>query len=268
MKEFIPTTCSECGEILKVITGKNGKYKLICNNDKCEGKLSLRFQKGISCFNISGIGPSIANKLFKSGIKDIADLLTITPNKLIESGEFKDGRALEKLMLSIESVKNIKFHHIIESLQFEGIGSTISKVCEKIFFDLPYDLSGIDYNLREIILNKNSDVYTKTLEIINVIVTLTDVEIVYPEKEETKKHENFETKIFEMTGSPKEFGFNTKNDFIKAVEPFGLVHGKLNKDCHYLVTDDTESKTSKMAKAEKLGVKVITYSDLFNEYNN
>lgn len=267
MKEFIPTTCPECDEKLKVITGKNGKYKLICDNDNCEGKLSLKFQKGISCFDIPGIGPAVAKKLYDAGIRDIADLLSVTPYKLIQSGEFKDGRALEKLMEGIESVKKVKFSDIIESLQFDGIGSTISKICEKIFFDLPYDLSGIDYSLRDIILNKESEVYRKTLEVINVIVRLTNVDIIYPEKKE-KTSSNTEIKIFEMTGSPKEFGFNTKNDFVKAVEPFGLVHGSLNKDCHYLVTDDTSSKTSKMTKAEKLGVKIVTYSELFNEYNN
>lgn len=267
MIEFIPTTC-ECGEKLKVTTGKNGKYKLICDNSDCIGVAVLKFQKGMSCFEIAGIGPSTYKKLYDAGIRDIADLLSVTPGKLIDSGEFVSGRTLEKLIQSIESVKNIKFSDVILSLQFDGVGKTISKECEKFFFDLDYDPAGIEHKLRERIQNKESDIYIKTLGVIGVITTLTNVNVIMPSKDKKETvNEDTEILVFEMTGSPKSFGFNTKNDFISAVEPFGLVQGKLNKDCDYLVTDDTESKTSKMAKAEKLGVQVVTYIELFNMFN-
>jgi NAD-dependent DNA ligase len=273
MIEFIPTTC-ECGEKLKVTTGKNGKYKLMCVNTDCIGVAVLKFQKGMSCFEIAGIGPSTYKKLYDAGIRDIADLLCVEPSKLIDSGEFKSGRSLEKLIQSIESVKNIKFSDIIESLQFDGVGKTISKECEKFFFDLDYDPAGIEHKLREKIQDKNSEIYVKTLEVINVIVTLTNVNVIMPDKNKKETVDtNIEIKIMEMTGSPKSFGFNTKNDFIKAVEPFGLVQGKLNKDCDYLVTDDTSSKTSKMEKVDKINekfgtnIEIITYIELFNMFN-
>jgi NAD-dependent DNA ligase len=70
-----------------------------------------------------------------------------------------------------------------------------------------------------------------------------------------------------MTGSPKEFGFATKNDFVTAVAPFGIVAGSLNKDCSFLVTDDLSSTTSKMEKATKLGVQIVTYGQLFEMLN-
>jgi len=266
MIEFIPTTC-ECGEKLKVTIGKNGKYKLICDNSDCIGVAVLKFQKGMSCFEIAGIGPSTYKKLYDAGIRDIADLLCVKPTQLIDSGEFVSGRSLEKLFQSIESVKNIKFSDVILSLQFDGVGRTISKECEKFFFDLDYDPAGIEHKLRERIQNKKSDIYIKTLEVIGIIIDVTNVNVIMPNKDDKKEESNVEVKVFEMTGSPKSFGFNTKGDFIKAVEPFGLVQGKLNKDCSYLVTDDTSSKTSKMAKANKLGVQIVTYIELFNMFN-
>ena len=57
MIEFIPTTCYECGEPLKVTTGKNGKYKLMCVNTDCSGICSQKISKGMLVFEISGIGP-------------------------------------------------------------------------------------------------------------------------------------------------------------------------------------------------------------------
>ena len=83
-----------------------------------------------------------------------------------------------------------------------------------------------------------------------------------------------ETIIVEMTGSPKTFGFNTKNDFLDVVKPFGVIHGRLNKDCHYLVTDDTSSTTSKMAKVDKINeksgtdIKIVTYGELVELVKN
>ena len=34
----------------------------------------------------------------------------------------------------------------------------------------------------------------------------------------TKKETNCDVKTFEMTGSPKDFGFATKEEFVKAIE--------------------------------------------------
>jgi len=41
----------------------------------------------------------------------------------------------------------------------------------------------------------------------------------------------------------------------------GFEHGKLNADTKYLITDDLESSSSKMKKAQKLGVEIKLYSD-------
>ena len=41
----------------------------------------------------------------------------------------------------------------------------------------------------------------------------------------------------------------------------GFEHGKLNADAKYLITDDLESSSSKMKKAQKLGVEIKLYSD-------
>lgn len=262
MKQFIPTTCFECGSPLKVTKGKNNKYKLMCINSDCSGVAVIKFQKGMLAFEISGIGPAIYKKLYDSGVKNIVDLLKITPEKLIESGEFKDGRSLDKLMEAIQSIKSIKLSSIIESLQFESVGSTISKEIEKFYCGLPYNFTGFEYSIREQIQNENSDMMVKIKEVINEITENTNVKIIYPKKDETNK--SFDTIIMEMTGSPKNFGFNTKDDFVKEVAKYGVIHGKLNKDCHYLVTDDLSSKTSKMEKAEKLGVKVVTYDQLID----
>ena len=265
MINFLPTTCYECGSDLKVTTGKNGKYKLMCVNEDCSGVAVKKFQKGMLAFEISGIGPAIFKKLYDAGVRDIVDLLTVTPDILIESGEFKDGRALDKIMEAISAIKTIKLSALIESLQFDKVGSTISKEIEKYYSGLPFDFAGFDYSVRDKVMDRNSDMMLKIQDVIEDISSIPDVQLIMPKIDDKPVTDTkFETRIIEMTGSPKPFGYDTKNDFIATVAPFGIVAGSLNKDCSFLVTDDLSSMTSKMAKAVKLGVQIVTYSELID----
>ena len=45
----------------------------------------------------------------------------------------------------------------------------------------------------------------------------------------------------EFTGSPKEFGFKTKAEFLDFAKSKGFEHGKLNDDANYLITDSHDS---------------------------
>jgi len=69
-------------------------------------------------------------------------------------------------------------------------------------------------------------------------------------------------KTIEMTGSPKNAGFKTKQEFLSKLEAFGFQHGKMtkrNNTVDILVTDDLDSETNKMTLAAQLGVQIMTY---------
>ena len=77
-----------------------------------------------------------------------------------------------------------------------------------------------------------------------------------------------------MTGSPKESGYSTKAELIKHLEGFGYVKDDMSGEgygtspedvCELLLTDSYDSKSSKMYKAQKLGIKILTYVDLLKE---
>lgn len=72
-------------------------------------------------------------------------------------------------------------------------------------------------------------------------------------------------KTIEMTGSPKEAGFKTKDSFLSKLAPYGYQKGKMkktNNSVDILVTNDLESDTSKMTLAKELGVHITTYEEL------
>jgi len=79
---------------------------------------------------------------------------------------------------------------------------------------------------------------------------------------------------YEMTGSPRNSGYSTKAELIKHLENFGYVKDDMSGEgygtspedvCELLLTDSYDSKSSKMYKAQKLGIKVLTYEDLLKE---
>ena len=67
----------------------------------------------------------------------------------------------------------------------------------------------------------------------------------------------------EMTGSPKNFGFKTKEKFLETVKDFNVYHTNIT-NCQYLITDDITSNTIKMKTARKHGVKIFTYGEFVN----
>lgn len=69
----------------------------------------------------------------------------------------------------------------------------------------------------------------------------------------------------EMTGSPRDFGFKTKEKFLDTVKDFGVVHVTI-ANCNYLITDDLTSKSIKMRKAKSHRAKIVTYGDFVNMF--
>jgi|TARA_B100001146_G_C16192551_1_gene439904 hypothetical protein len=79
---------------------------------------------------------------------------------------------------------------------------------------------------------------------------------------------------YEMTGAPRSSGYSTKSDLIKHLEGFGYIKDDMSGEgygtspgdaCELLLTDSYDSKSSKMYKAQKLGIRILTYEDLMKE---
>ena len=81
--------------------------------------------------------------------------------------------------------------------------------------------------------------------------------------EHLKLFEDFVDKVtYEMTGSPKIYGWPLKADFEEFMQKHGFTHTTLTKNTDLLVTDDAESDTGKMGKAKRYGIPIVTYAQL------
>jgi DNA ligase (NAD+) len=258
-----PKTC-ECGGEIKLIKGKGDTENLKCMNPTCEVQALTKFETGIKVLKIERVGPAVAAELYKAGFKSVIDLFDkskFNKQALIDSGYFKEGRHLEIVLNAVGLIKKVKINDLIHSLKFENCGRSISREMGKYLSGITYETKGLQKDVIAKIMDQNSierELIAKFIEILShngVDVEFNQEEIV-----------NSNTIFFEMTGRTTPY-FKTKSELKSFLKDKGMVHAKLNENCHMLLTDSYSSGSSKMTKAEKLGVEIVTYEDILERYN-
>jgi DNA ligase (NAD+) len=259
IENHIPTTCTTPDCKIEV----EGKIHLICTNPNCTSKLINKLSHGIGTFNFRNVAGSTIKKLYSAGITSILDVFDndkFNEYNLIKSGQFKKGRQLEILMESRNNpVRKITLPLVIAALAFDDVGHSTATQIAKLFTNEQPNWSGLSSSAYRPFLDKESIEYKTILQFIEILKN-NGFEIQIEEKPQVALN----SILFEMTGSPKEFGFKTKDEFTSKLKSAGWVHHGLDKDAKYLITDDINSSSSKMTKAKKLGIEIITYSDAIN----
>lgn len=222
---------------------------------------SLKLHQTIVALGINGIGPAIANKLSNANI-DIITLLSSSPELLrtllLNSGEFKDGRELEILINNVYELTKVELWQIIYSFGYKNCGKTIAKQLSNYMSNIPYDFKGLEKNVIASFIDDNKRI-DEIKTFINILHN-NNVTIVYPEVPKNGLI------TYEMSG---DYSGGTKNEFRKIVEMSGkCIHTSLNKNTNYLVTASTASQTTKMQKAEKLSISIVTYEEFIDIINN
>ena len=260
MKKFFPDICPECGSPTVIEYGKTKDIiKLKCSNVDCSGSFLKKLQKGIISLDIPGLKEATIEKLVNAGVKTVFDIFDdniINEDNLIDSGEFKEGRALQKILNSINSVKEISIDKIILSLQLKDIGSTISKESGKM-------LSGVEYSF----FSQNKEATAKLLD------SSSDERQLINKYIDILQKKNIKIVYFEKINKIQEINTVTKNVFFDCdLLSQGLVKEDLIKklkwnetflqNCNILVINDKNQMDDNITYAKNNNIKVITIQQL------
>ncbi len=219
---------------------------------------SLKLHASVVALGIVGIGPSGASKLQTAGIT-LVDLLSETPSglrmKLLNSGEFKDGRDLEILVENVFDLTSVELWQVIYAMGYRKCGKTVSKQLANWMTKIDYDFKGLEKQVIEDFV-MDSTCVDAVKELVGMLL-VNNVTVVKPEAPKQGLIS------FEMSGSPTTHG--TKDEFRREVEQSDkCIHTSLSKSTNYLIVESLAINTTKMQKASKNGTKVVTYDEFLN----
>jgi len=251
-----PTNCPVCeSELL------DEGVLLKCQNLECAARVvnSIMYFASKPCLNIDGLGVKIVEALFKSGlVKSVVDLFDLNLEKLLELEGFKEKKS-QNLLNSLQNAKGSDYWRFINSLGIEHIGEVASKTLADSFgFDFVnatkeqiIECDGIGEEMAESLLEfvrVNRETITKLQEIL---------EPLEPVKRQEAEENPFKAKTVVLTGTMSE----SRGAIKEMLENLGAkVSGSVSKKTDFLIYG--EDAGSKYDKAEKLGVKTLTESEM------
>ena len=263
----LPTVCPSCGGDLTVT--ESGFVE--CQNMSCKNKVKHMFAEFFGKLEIEGAGDGFIDALVASGFKTIKDLV------IADRSEFQDA---------ISSVNGLKVH--------DNMMAALSKPMTLAKFVSLFDLRGFgEKKFPDLDQLESFKGFYDEPEGVLASVTMKDLKKHHPAAmvspdvinkfafEFSLKHEDMvnciktgffnlapavvkkvvggklEGKSFCFTGKAEAIGTRSKCEEL-VIANGGTVLSGVKKNLDFLVTDDTESGSSKNKKAKELGIPVIT----------
>ncbi len=126
------THCPECGAELVRYEGEAAYY---CPNDAgCPPQIKGRIEHFISrkAMNIDSLGPETIDDYYRQGlIKNIADLYLIQVQQI--NGDGSREKSARKVVQSIEASKSVPFERVVFALGIRFVGETSAKILARKF---------------------------------------------------------------------------------------------------------------------------------------
>jgi DNA ligase (NAD+) len=263
------THCPECGSQL---IRKEGEVAFYCPNDEgCPPQIVGRIQHFISrkAMNIDGLGDETIEVFYKKGlVRHISDLYTLKDKsdelKLID--RFGD-RSIENMLNGIEKSKEMPFEKVLFGLGIRYVGETVARklangaknidVLINATLEELIVIEEIGGKIAESILE-----YFSKPEHLEQIARLKSygLQFVGTENEIALQSDKLTGKTFVISGVFENYSREELKDLIESNG--GKILSGISAKLNYLLAGENMGP-SKLEKAKKLNVPLITEDDLF-----
>lgn len=253
----LPECCPVCGT--KLVKSEE-EAAVRCPNVDCPAQIfrSIVHFASKGAMNIDGLGPQIVHTLLDSKlITSVADLYTLSENKLLQLDNFKE-KSVNNLLGAIERSKSNSLDRLIFGLGIRNIGQASAKLlCDK-FGDLDNIMNASAEQIAEIdgfggVMAQS--VYNAFHEehMTELVRRLRECGI-NTKYEKIQIDDRFAGKTFVLTGTLP----TLKRSEAKAlIEKYGgKASGSVSKKTDYVLAG--EDAGSKLDKAQQLGIEIIT----------
>ena len=266
-----PTNCPVCNSEL---AHEEGLVALKCHNPLCPEKVKRQIAYFVSrdAMNISGLGDKIVEKFIELGkIKTIVDIYSLEKyREELENLEKMGQKSVDNLINSIESSKNRDFSKVLYALGIPFVGKFNANLLTKTFKNIENLKNQSIENLLAVkgIGDKVAVAVNTFLNDENNWKIITDLQniglqfVVDETNSEEIADNPIKDKNFLATGKLQKYKRNDIKDII--LSKGGNYLSAVSKNLDFLIAG--EKAGSKLEKAEKLGVRILTEDEFEKEF--
>lgn len=261
----IPDICPACGSKTE---REKDTADIRCTSPNCPAQLERHIINfvGRDAMDIKGFGTVYIEELVRMGyIKDVADIYALKEHRdaLIEQGIIGKEKNTDKLLNAIELSKENDVYRLLTGLGIPNVGKAAAKAVMKQFKTMEHLKNATVEELTEV-----NDIGEISAECIHSFFTEEKNLDILKRLEaagvrmETTEQETFSSllsgKTVVITGTLESLG---RKEAAELVEKYGgRVSGSVSKKTDYVLAG--ENAGSKLAKAQELGITVISETDL------
>lgn len=264
LPEYVPPKkCPSCGSELQL---HDEEVNLYCDNPDCPAKRCAKIEFWVSkdAMDIDKVGPSVIEQLYtKNFIKTPVDLYKLTMQDFMMLDLVKEKSAFN-MFNAIQDSKNKPLSRLLTAFTIKNVGKETAGVLASEFGTLDNlmnatieDLSKVE-GVGEIIAKDIFDFFRKP-ETIQMIEELRSLGV-EPAPPVQNLSDEFKGKTFVLTGTLQNMTRDEASEIIKQMG--GKTSSSVSKNTSFVVAG--ESAGSKLDKAQKLGVIILTENDFLN----
>lgn len=267
----IPTNCPVCNSVL---VKEEKQVALKCVNSLCPEKVKREIEYFVSrdAMNITGLGEKIVEKFIELGkIETIVDVYSLSSyREELENIEKMGKKSIDNLINSIEDSKNREFNKVFYALGIPFIGKFNANLLTKTFGNIDniknqtieqlVEIKGIGEKAAGAVYNYLHD--EKNWEKIEKLKEI-GLKFEQEKKEIEEIADNpIKNKNFLATGKLVKYKREEIKDII--ISKGGNYLSGVNKNLDFLIVG--EKAGSKLEKAEKLGITIVTEEEFEKEF--
>jgi len=256
-----PDRCPVCGFRVERAEGE-ATYR--CTGIACPAQLKERIAHFASKggLNMEGLGYKFIEQMVDLGlVKDPADLSYLKIKDLMKMERMGEKLA-SKLLKAIENGKKADLPHLIYALGIRNVGEHMAQVLAREFKSIdnlakkkPEELTEV-FEVGPIVAQSIYNFFHDPKNL-KVLVKMKKAGLVFPLHKETTKKTPITGKTFVLTGGLESF---SRDEAKRILESMGArVASSVSKNTDFVIVG--ENPGSKLAEAQKLGIKTLNEED-------
>lgn len=262
------THCPECGSELVRYEGEAAYY---CPNDStCPPQIKGRIEHFISrkAMNIDGLGPETVDLLYQEGlVKDISDLYSLTADQIVGLDRMGEKSALN-IIKGIKESLSVPYERVLFAIGIRFVGETTAKLLAKAFPSIEKLMQAtLDelMQVNEIGGRIAQSIITYFREPVNIDILErlkgSGLNFESTKEEEVNYSDKLEGKAIVISGV---FSHHSRDEYKDIIEKNGGKNvGSISGKTSFILAGDNMGP-SKLEKAQKLGVPIISEDEFLN----